>query len=162
MFGFATKPNLLLSEIYITQRHKVAYYIFEKTNLAIKEIEIIKFTLIKNPILKCLYFIAFSVKILVSIFGDSSYVSFACVAFVARETILWGDCVVNSDRAIVRDFCQNTCRAYGYDFCISFYAGENLMVAKDRISIINKMQIARIFVSLTRKYLKYLLQYPRQ
>lgn len=96
MFGFATKLNLLLSEIYITQRHKVAYYIFEKTNLAIKEI--IKFALIKNPALKCLYFMAFLVKILVSIFGDSSYVSFACVAFVACETIFWGDCVVNSDR----------------------------------------------------------------
>ena len=96
LFGFATKLNLLLSEIYITQRHKVAYYIFEKTNLAIKEI--IKFALIKNPALKCLYFMAFLVKILVSIFGDSSYVSFACVAFVACETIFWGDCVVNSDR----------------------------------------------------------------
>lgn len=87
---------------------------------------------------------------------------FACVAFVARETILWGDCVVNDDGAIVRDFCQNTCRAYGCDFCVSFYAGENLLVAKARISIINKMQIARIFVNLTRKYLKYLLQYPRR
>jgi hypothetical protein len=96
LFGFATKPNLLLSEIYITQRHKVAYYIFEKTNLAIKEI--IKFTLIKNPALKCLYFMAFLVKILVSIFSNSFYVGFACVAFVVRETIFWGDCVVNSDR----------------------------------------------------------------
>ena len=25
-------------------------------------------------------------------------VGFACVAFVVRETIFWGDCVVNSDR----------------------------------------------------------------
>ena len=74
----------------------MAYYIFEKTNLAIKEI--IKFALIKNPALKCLYFIAFSVKILVSILCDGSDVSFACVAFVVRETIFWGDCVVNSDR----------------------------------------------------------------
>ena len=160
MFGFATKPNLLLSEIYITQRHKVAYYIFEKTNLAIKEI--IKFTLIKNPALKCLYFIAFLVKILVSIFGDSFYVGFACVAFVVRETILWSNRAVNSDCAIVCDFCQNTRRAYGCDFCVGLDAGENLLVAKVRISIINKMQIARIFVSLIRKYLKYLLQYPRR
>ena len=74
----------------------MAYYIFEKTNLAIKEI--IKFTLIKNPALKCLYFMAFLVKILVSIFSNSFYVGFACVAFVVRETIFWGDCVVNSDR----------------------------------------------------------------
>jgi hypothetical protein len=62
----------------------------------------------------------------------------------------------------VCDFCQNTRRAYGCDFCVGFEAGENLLVAKARISIINKMQITKIFVSLTRKYLKYLLQYPRQ
>lgn len=74
----------------------MAYYIFEKTNLAIKKI--IKFTLIKNSALKCLYFMAFLVKILVFILCDGSDVGFACVAFVVRETIFWGDCIVNSDR----------------------------------------------------------------